>query len=114
MDLRDKTVLILGGAGLVGIAVARKILESGPRRIVIGSLRKEESDAALAELREDPRTEGVDLVPFWGDLFVPYAMKDMPRSQVLADAGLRRQLVDDLYGELTEDVFLRSTFGRIL
>ena len=59
MDLRDKTVLILGGAGLVGIAVARKILESRPERIVIGSLRREESEAALAELRSDPRTEGV-------------------------------------------------------
>lgn len=114
MDLRDKTVLILGGAGLVGIAVARKILESGPRRIVIGSLRKEETDAAITELRADPRAQGVELDPFWGDLFVPHAMKDMPRTAVLQDPALRRQLVDDLYGELTEEVFHRSTFGRLL
>jgi NAD(P)-dependent dehydrogenase (short-subunit alcohol dehydrogenase family) len=114
MDLRDKTVLILGGAGLVGIAVARKVLESGPRRIVIGSLRKGETDAALEELRADPRTEGVDLEGVWGDLFVPHVMKDMVRSEVLGDPALRRQLVDDLYGELTEEVFHRSTFGRLL
>ena len=85
MDLRDKTVLILGGAGLVGIAVARKILDSGPRRIVIGSLRKAETDAALEELSADPRTEGVDLAGVWGDLFVPHVMKDMARSEVLDD-----------------------------
>ena len=58
MDLRDKTVLILGGAGLVGIAVARKMLESRPQRIVIGSLRREESEAALEELRAEPPGRG--------------------------------------------------------
>lgn len=114
MDLRDKTVLILGGAGLVGIAVARKVLESRPRRIVIGSLRKEETETALAELRSDSRSQGVELDAFWGDLFVPHAMKDLPRAEVLKDAILRRQLVDDLYGELTDEVLHRSTFGRLL
>lgn len=114
MDLRDKTVLILGGAGLVGIAVARKILESAPRRIVIGSLRKEETDAALAELAADPGAEGVALEAFWGDVFVPYAMKDLPRTEIPRDPQRLRELVDDLYGELTEEVFRRSTFGRLL
>jgi len=114
MDLRDKTVLILGGAGLVGIAVARKILESDPRRIVIGSLRKEETDAALVELAADPRARGVELEAFWGDVFVPYAMKDLPRTEIPRDPQRLRRLVDDLYGELTEEVFQRSTFGRLL
>lgn len=114
MDLRDKTVLILGGAGLVGIAVARKALESAPRRIVIASLRKAESDAAVAELAGEPGAASVDLVPYWGDIFVPHAMKDLPRAAVLQDAGMRSGLVDDLYGELTEEVFRRSTLGRLL
>jgi len=114
MDLRDKTVLILGGAGLVGIAVARKMLESRPQRIVIGSLRREESEAALEELRAEQLAEGVELEAVWGDLFVPDAMKDMPRSRILENSELRASLVDDLYGELTEEVFLRSTLGRLL
>jgi NAD(P)-dependent dehydrogenase (short-subunit alcohol dehydrogenase family) len=41
MDLRDKIVLILGSAGLVGLAVARPVMEDRPERIVRGSLRKE-------------------------------------------------------------------------
>ena len=114
MDLRDKTVLILGGAGLVGIAVARKMLEFAPKRIIIGSLREAEVEPALAELKSDPLASGVTLDGVWGDLFVPHAMKDMARNDVLADDALRGQLVDDLYGELTEEVFQRSTFGRLL
>jgi NAD(P)-dependent dehydrogenase (short-subunit alcohol dehydrogenase family) len=114
MDLRDKTVLILGGAGLVGIAVARRMLDSVPRRIVLGSLRREDAKAAVAELREDSRAAGVALEAVWGDLFVPHTMKDRPRSEILSDPVQRRQLVDDLYGELSEDVFRRSTLGRLL
>ncbi|MHB1192328.1 MAG: short-chain dehydrogenase [Longimicrobiales bacterium] len=114
MDLRDKTVLILGGAGLVGIAVARKMLESAPRRIVVGSLRREDAEAAVKELKDDRRAKGVHLEAVWGDLFVPHASKDLPRTDVLSDPERRRQLVDDLYGELTDDVFRRSTLGKLL
>ncbi|HSW31485.1 MAG TPA: hypothetical protein VLH75_18505 [Longimicrobiales bacterium] len=114
MDLRDKTVLILGGAGLVGIAVARKMLESAPRRIVVGSLRREDAEAAVKELKDDRRAKGVHLEAAWGDLFVPHASKDLPRADVLSDPERRRELVDDLYGELTDDVLRRSTLGKLL
>jgi len=114
MDLRDKTVLILGGAGLVGMAVARKSLEQKPKRIVIGSLRREESEGAVEELRRDPLAGSVELQPVWGDLFVPARFKDRPRAEVLADPQARALLVDDLYGELSEDVLQRSTLGVLL
>jgi NAD(P)-dependent dehydrogenase (short-subunit alcohol dehydrogenase family) len=114
MDLRDKTVLILGGAGLVGIAVARKMLESGPARVVIGSLRREEAEEAVAELAREPLARGVALEAVWGDLFVPTALKDRPRGEMLDDPRALSLLVDDLYGELTEEVFARSTLGTLL
>ena len=114
MDLRDKTVLILGGAGLVGLAVARRIMEGRPSRIVIGSLREVETRAALADLKGDARRAGVALEAVWGDLFVPHAMKDRSRGEILADPEARARLVDDLYGELTDEVLLRSTLGRLL
>jgi NAD(P)-dependent dehydrogenase (short-subunit alcohol dehydrogenase family) len=114
MDLRDKTVLILGGAGLVGIAVARKMLESKPARVVIGSLRREESEAVVAELALEPLAEGVSIEAAWGDLFVPYALKDRSRDEVVADADALSLLVDDLYGELTDEVIERSALGRLM
>ena len=114
MDLRDKTVLILGGAGLVGIAVARKMLESRPARVVIGSLRRDESESAVAELAGEPLAKGVALEAVWGDLFVPAALKDRPRKDVLGDAEALTLMVDDLYGELTDEVLERSALGQLL
>ena len=114
MDLRGKTVLILGGAGLVGLAVGRKVLGCHPHRLIVGSLRRDEAEDAVAALRADRCAAGVTLDAVWGDLFVPDAMKDIPRSDILEDPDLRRQLVDDLYVELTDDVFRRSTLGRLL
>ncbi len=114
MDLKDKTVLILGGAGLVGIAVARKMLGSRPARVVIGSLRREESEAAVAELQAEPEAKGVSLEAVWGDLFVPAALKDRPRGEILADPKALTLMVDDLYGPLTDEVLARSTVGQLL
>jgi NAD(P)-dependent dehydrogenase (short-subunit alcohol dehydrogenase family) len=114
MDLRDKTILILGGAGLVGTAVARRALKAGPARMIIASLREAEATGAVEELRQGPEASGASIEPAWGDLFVPHALKDRARSDVLADPEARRTLVDDLYGELTEDVFARSTLGTLL
>ena len=42
MNIRDETILILGGSGLVGQAVARRLFEYKPARVVIVSLREEE------------------------------------------------------------------------
>lgn len=114
MDLRDKTVVILGGAGLVGIAVARKALEGGPSRIVVASLRRRESEEAIRELQDDPNADSVALEAVWGDLFVPADMKDRPRGEVLTDPDALALMVDDLYGELTDEVLRRSTLGSLL
>jgi NAD(P)-dependent dehydrogenase (short-subunit alcohol dehydrogenase family) len=113
MDLNKKTVLILGGAGLVGIAVARRILEASPARLVLASLRREEAEEAVADLKAAgfPHAE---IDPYWGDLLVPEVFRERAREEVLADPESRRQLIDDLYGDLTLEVFRRSALGKLL
>ncbi len=114
MELRDKTVLILGGAGLVGIAVARKVLAGRPARIVLGSLRREEAEEACSLLLAEPGSGEASIEPAWGDLFLPREMRELRRRQIMEDGDLRRRMIDDMYGELTDDVFERSTLGTVL
>lgn len=114
MELKGSTVLILGGAGLVGEAVARALLAQGPRRMVIAGLTREEAEESVEELREEFGGTDAVIDPFWGDLFVPATMKDRPRREILEDPDARDQLVNDLYGELTDEVFRRSALGRLL
>ncbi len=40
MMLRGSRVLVLGGWGLVGMAVCRKILARGPVKLIVQSLRQ--------------------------------------------------------------------------
>lgn len=114
MELEDRTVLVLGGAGLVGLAVCRRILERSPARVVLGSLYHREVEEALDELSGQARANDVEMKGTWGDLFLPSELKDRPRSEILADPKARERLLDDLYGELTDDVLRRSTLGKLL
>ncbi|MEZ4414302.1 MAG: short-chain dehydrogenase [Gemmatimonadota bacterium] len=111
MNLENKTVLILGGAGLVGQAVARRILAHGPARVVLTSLREAEAREAAEALATDHpgRVE-----PAWGDLFVLDGMREMDRESILSDPARRGSWISDLYGELTAEVLGRSALGALL
>ncbi len=50
MNIEGTKVLVLGGWGLVGMAVCRELLSRKPREIQIHSLRPEEAEEAVAEL----------------------------------------------------------------
>lgn len=114
MDLANSTVLLLGGAGLVGQAVARELIPHRPARIVVTSLFRKDAVEAAELLARSPGAEGIGMEPRWGDLFVQEAVRERPRGEVLGDPEARRQMVDDLYGELTDEVFQRSSLGALL
>jgi NAD(P)-dependent dehydrogenase (short-subunit alcohol dehydrogenase family) len=114
MELTDRTVLILGGAGLVGLAVARRVLEREPRRLVLASLTENEARGGAEELGREFPDQASKIEPAWGDLFVPEALKHRSRSDIMADPEARSLLVDDIYGELTPEVLERAALGRLL
>jgi NAD(P)-dependent dehydrogenase (short-subunit alcohol dehydrogenase family) len=118
MDIRDRTILLLGGSGLVGMAIARRVLEHRPRSLIISALTRDEAEAAVASLQAEEHEQGLrpgaSIEAEWGDLFVPASLKDRPRSEVLKDAAARSKLLDDLFGELTEGVVEGSALGALL
>ncbi|HEU5208751.1 MAG TPA: hypothetical protein VFU06_05000 [Longimicrobiales bacterium] len=112
MEIRGRNVLILGGSGLVGMAVARELMPHGPARITITSLRRAEAEEAVEELRSEASDVVLDTA--WGDIFVADAVRDRPRTDVLGDASARAAMIDDLYGELSDEVVARSALGALL
>jgi NAD(P)-dependent dehydrogenase (short-subunit alcohol dehydrogenase family) len=101
MDIRDRDVLILGGYGLVGQAVARRLLPESPRRVILLSLRRDEAEEAVRSLEAERGT--VTLQPAWGDVFTITDLKDRPRRDVYADRALRGRLIESLLDTLTEE-----------
>ncbi len=115
MEIRGRTALILGGSGLVGLAVARRLLQHEPRAIIISALTHAEAETALDELRRDGDIPtGTELHAVSGDLFLPDELKDRSLQDVLADPAARALILDDLYGEPAEDAVARSALGAIL
>jgi hypothetical protein len=90
--------LVLGGAGLVGLQVCRRVAtELVPRRIVVASLLESEATGAVATLRG--AFPEVEFEAEWGDLFVPHDLANEPRARALADRAVRRRLLAELYGD---------------
>jgi NAD(P)-dependent dehydrogenase (short-subunit alcohol dehydrogenase family) len=101
VDIDGKHVLILGGYGLVGQAVARRLLPERPRRLTLLSLRREEAQEAVAALEGE--RDGVELAAAWGDVFTLADLKDRPRREVYSDSALRSRLIESLLEPLSED-----------
>jgi NAD(P)-dependent dehydrogenase (short-subunit alcohol dehydrogenase family) len=112
MDLRDRTAVILGGSGLVGHAVARRLLGAGPRRLVLVALFEDEVRETAAAL--EPYRGDTAIVVEWGNVFFPTPVARLDRSTILADHGHRALMIADLLGDLTDDVLERSLLHHIL
>jgi hypothetical protein len=100
VDIRDRTVLVLGGYGLVGQAVARQLLLESPRRLLLLSLRRGEAEEACAAVAKE--SGGIPVEPVWGDIFAFKDVKDRPRKEILADPSFRRRLIENLIDPLSE------------
>jgi len=99
MEIKDKNILLLGGWGLVGSAICRKLILKKPKRIIIASLLEEQAEEAVKDLI--PFAEGIELQADWGNIFVRSEFKDMPRSEILKDPGNRLALIEDVLEPIT-------------
>ena len=95
MELKDRTVLVLGGAGLVGFAVARQMAEHAPRKLVLASLRRKDAEEAARKLEGRPGAANTEIEAEWGDLFVQDDVCERPREEILGDREARGRMVDD-------------------
>ncbi|HEX9729481.1 MAG TPA: hypothetical protein VGA37_13320 [Gemmatimonadales bacterium] len=111
MDLANRTVLILGGSGLVGHAVSRRLLELGPARLVLVGLFADEVEEAARAL--EPHRGDAVIETAWGNVLLPAPAAQVPLGEALGDPELRRIMVDDLLGALTADVLERSHLFRL-
>lgn len=112
MDLEQKTVLILGGSGLVGEAVARRLLREQPGKIVLVALVEEEVRSAAERLSG---VSGDTAVAYdWGNIFVPATAARAPRAEILQNDDLRRVVVADILDGISSDILERSFLYQIL
>lgn len=110
--MSDKTFLLLGGAGLVGLQVARAIArEMDADKIVIASLYQREIRQATAVLKKE--FPNVEWVGTWGDVFVREQFQHAQRSDLMASHERRAELYEDLLGNF-QDAYRRSRLAQVI
>lgn len=115
MDIKGKTVLILGAWGLVGSAITRRIVQENPKNIIVASLKQREAEEAVEKLRKEfPKFDSHFFIPWWGNIFVRDEFKDMSREEILSNPEHRRILINDILGELTEENLRQSALYKLL
>ncbi|MCX7874987.1 MAG: short-chain dehydrogenase [Melioribacteraceae bacterium] len=115
MNIQNKTVLVLGGWGLVGNAVIRKIVPEKPKKIIVTSLRKEEAEEAVTKLHEEfPNLPNDYFIPWWGNIFVRYDFKDSDRISLLDNPETRKILMQDTMEELNDDILFNSSIFKLM
>lgn len=88
MDLRDRTAMILSGSGLVGHALARRLLAAEPKRVVLVALYEDEVRRAADTLAPYRGRTTVDVE--WGNVFLPAAEARLERAGILRRHALDR------------------------
>ncbi len=115
MDITGKTLLVLGGWGLVGSAICRKLIADRPARIVVTSLNESEArDAAEQFARLVPAGQTIEMIPWWGNIFGRYDERTRSREELLADPATRRRLMDDIIDDLSDDLLENAALYRLL
>lgn len=108
-----RTYLVLGGAGLVGMQVCRKIAsELRPERVVVASLLERESREALEPLQAE--FPNVAFTPAWGNIFVTKEQALLSREQLISNPAERARLLQFLYGDFNEAFRASHLAGLIL
>ncbi|MEO0210908.1 MAG: short-chain dehydrogenase [candidate division WOR-3 bacterium] len=117
MDFRGKSVLILGGTGLVGRVIAEKALALKAARVAILGLYEHEITETFELLGFKPQREEIDevacyrkgrLTGFWGNMFVRKEFKDKTREELLGDKEARRTLIEDTYLQVNDQIIESS------
>ncbi len=115
MDIKGKTVCVIGGWGLVGSAVCRKLMERKPKRLIVTSLTKEEALEAVENLRKEYPYAGKDFfIPWWGNIFTRAEFKDLSREEILNDEQKRQCFISDILNELDNATLKKTAIYQLL
>ncbi len=115
MDIQNKKVLVLGGWGLVGNAVTKKLISEKPKQIIVTSLRKEEAFEEVNKLKKEyPHLPKNYFVPWCGNILVREEFKDKDRNEILADPEKRKILMQDTLEELGGEILKSSSLYKLI
>lgn len=112
MEIQGKRVLVLGGAGLVGMAICHQLIQHQPEKIIVSSLKESEALEACEILQST--VHQVEIVPEFGNIFVRLELKDHSWQSILDRPELRSILIKDNLEDLSSEGLQASFLYQLL
>lgn len=113
MEIKNKKVMVLGGWGLVGFAICRKMLLEKPEQLIVLSLNEDEARKACEQLHSEIATD-TTIIPYWGNIFVSDRMQGLDRSEILNNPEYRNWIIEDTLEDLNAEILERSYLYQII
>lgn len=114
MNLKNSKILILGGWGLVGSAIAKKLIEKDVKTIILSSLKESEAKEAVSNIRDEFGQNSPELIAEWGNIFTRTSWKDTHYSDLLNDSNSRMEIIKDTFLDLTDEIRDQSFLYSLL
>ncbi len=115
MNIEGSRILVLGGWGLVGSAICRKLMEFSPAELIVSSLKQSEAEDAITQLRREYPEHNPEMFSArWGNIFTRTEWKDIDFRQVLSNPESRKKHIKDIFYEMSEDVVKNSALYELI
>lgn len=114
MDIKGRRVMIFGGWGLVGQAIAKQLLEERPSELIVTSLRKNEADEIQTILESHPLNQGTRIISVHGDLFVREELSNMSKADIYEAPERVGLMIHDIYDDLGPDIIHNSKLYQVM
>ncbi len=115
MNIEGSRILVLGGWGLVGSAICRKLMEFSPAELIVSSLKQTEAEDAIEQLRREYPEQNPEMFSArWGNIFTRTEWKDIDFKQVLSNPETRKKHIKDIFYELSDSVVNNSALYELI
>ncbi|MCK6601320.1 MAG: short-chain dehydrogenase [Bacteroidetes bacterium] len=114
MEIKGKRAAVLGGAGLVGRAACRLLIEEGISELMITSLADSEIQEFIDQLKTEYPETKVQFQGFSGNLFVRSEFKEFSRPELFNHTERRRLFIKDILDPLSQEILTASSLYRML
>lgn len=112
MDITGKRVMVLGGWGLVGTAICRRLFQEKPAGVIVASLQRHEAEAACKIYQSE--APEIKFQPIWGDIFLRHDLRERGREDILSDPPTRRRVMLDSIEKLSDEILESSTIYKFV
>ncbi len=115
MQIENSRIMILGGWGLVGMAICHKLMAHKPSSLIVTSLRKEEAESAVNQLQREygPKCS-TTFEPKWGNIFTRDDWKDFNWNFLVNDNSKRLDIIHDIFDEFDDEMLGKSSLFNLV